>query len=125
MASTPGTWENSRHAPFGAPTLGVALPKHLTQRLTQALPCDAYPCLLLVPCPSLVPPLCLSSYTHPPPPTPLQFYIRQRDYSKTVNVAPFVINYSGALFREYPGPRQVMLRQDGGVYACVAESDKR
>lgn len=48
------------------------------------------------------------------------FYIRQRDYSKTVAVAPFIINYSGALFREYPGPWQVMLRQDNGVYACVA-----
>ncbi|PRW60675.1 LOW PSII ACCUMULATION chloroplastic [Chlorella sorokiniana] len=49
------------------------------------------------------------------------FYIRQRDYSKSVAVAPFIINYSGALFREYPGPWQVMLRQDNGVYACVAE----
>lgn len=48
------------------------------------------------------------------------FYIRQRDYSKTVAVAPFIINYSGALFREFPGPWQVMLRQDNGVYACVA-----
>lgn len=53
------------------------------------------------------------------------FYIRQRDYSKTVSVAPFIINYSGALFREYPGPWQVMLRQDSGVYACVAEDANR
>ena len=53
------------------------------------------------------------------------FYIRQRDYSKTVAVAPFIINYSGALFREYPGPWQVMLRQDNGVYACVAEDADR
>lgn len=49
------------------------------------------------------------------------FYIRQRDYSKTIAVAPFIINYSGILFREYPGPWQCMLRQDNGVYACVAE----
>lgn len=35
------------------------------------------------------------------------FYIRQRDYSKTINRAPFLLNYSGALFREYPGPWQV------------------
>jgi hypothetical protein len=53
------------------------------------------------------------------------FYIRQRDYSKTVNVAPFIINYSGCLFREFPGPWQVMLRQDGGEYACVAEDVSR
>jgi len=53
------------------------------------------------------------------------FYIRQRDYSKTVAVSPFIINYSGALFREYPGPWQVMLRQDNGVYACVAEDGER
>lgn len=53
------------------------------------------------------------------------FYIRQRDYSKTVAVAPFIINYSGALFREYPGPWQVMLRQDNGIYACVAEDNTR
>ena len=53
------------------------------------------------------------------------FYIRQRDYSKTVSVSPFIINYSGALFREYPGPWQAMLRQDNGTYACVAESAER
>lgn len=53
------------------------------------------------------------------------FYIRQRDYSKSVAVAPFIINYSGALFREYPGPWQAMLRQDNGIYACVAEDESR
>lgn len=35
------------------------------------------------------------------------FFVRQRDYSKSVPVAPFIVNYSGALFREYPGPWQV------------------
>ena len=53
------------------------------------------------------------------------FYLRQRDYSKTVNVAPFIINYSGCLFREFPGPWQVMLRQDSGEYACIAEDPTR
>lgn len=35
------------------------------------------------------------------------FFIRLRDYSKSISTAPFLINYSGALFREYPGPWQV------------------
>eukprot|EP00873_Tetraselmis_striata_P001072 jgi/Tetstr1/421336/TSEL_012307.t1 len=53
------------------------------------------------------------------------FYIRQRDYSKTVSVAPFLLNYSGALFREFPGPWQVMLKQDNGDLACIAERPDR
>lgn len=53
------------------------------------------------------------------------FFLRARDYSKSVPVAPFIVNYSGALLREWPGPWQVMLRQDGGEYACIAEDSVR
>lgn len=53
------------------------------------------------------------------------FFLRPRDYSKSVSVAPFIVNYSGALFREFPGPWQVMLKQDSGVYACIAEDAVR
>lgn len=53
------------------------------------------------------------------------FYIRTREYSKTIAAAPFVVDYTGALFRMYPGPWQVMLKQGDGSYACVAESSDR
>lgn len=53
------------------------------------------------------------------------YYVRQRDYAKTVSVAPFNVNYSGCLFREYPGPWQVMIRDDTGKYVCIAEDRTR
>ena len=49
------------------------------------------------------------------------FYLRQRDYSKTIPDPPYTLNYSGALFREFPGPWQVMRKKDGAGLFCVAE----
>lgn len=51
------------------------------------------------------------------------FYVRPRDYSKAVPVAPFIVNYSGALFREYPGPWQV--RGAGGWVSCEVVQRER
>jgi hypothetical protein len=53
------------------------------------------------------------------------YYLRTRAYSRTINVSPFVINYSGAVFREYPAPWQVMVKQNTGELVCVAEDDDR
>ena len=53
------------------------------------------------------------------------YYLRTRAYSRTINVSPFVINYSGAIFREYPAPWQVMVKQNTGELVCVAEDADR
>jgi len=53
------------------------------------------------------------------------FYIRARDYSKTLPKAPFQFNYSGAVFRKYPGPWECLLREDAGNYRSVAQSEDR
>lgn len=44
---------------------------------------------------------------------------------QTLPRPPYTIGYEGALFREYPGPWQVMYKQSTGVYACLAERPNR
>ena len=53
------------------------------------------------------------------------FYIRPRDYAASIATPPYIVSYSGALFREYPGPWQVMVKKGAGEYACVAEDRLR
>ena len=53
------------------------------------------------------------------------YYLRTRAYSRTIAVSPFVLNYSGAIFREYPAPWQVMVKQNTGELVCVAEDEDR
>eukprot|EP00471_Norrisiella_sphaerica_P003684 CAMPEP_0184489940 /NCGR_PEP_ID=MMETSP0113_2-20130426/16684_1 /TAXON_ID=91329 /ORGANISM="Norrisiella sphaerica, Strain BC52" /LENGTH=434 /DNA_ID=CAMNT_0026873613 /DNA_START=94 /DNA_END=1398 /DNA_ORIENTATION=- len=53
------------------------------------------------------------------------FYLRNRKYAKTQATPPYNIDYAGSLFRDYPGPWQVMLKLGDGSLACVAERDSR
>jgi len=53
------------------------------------------------------------------------YYIRTRNYSKTITAPPYLVNYRGMIFRRYPAPWQVMIQQDNKSYACIAESEDR
>ena len=52
------------------------------------------------------------------------YFIRQRDYSKTISESPYLVNYSGAIYRQYPGPWQVLL-EDKSKYRPIADRDGR
>lgn len=55
------------------------------------------------------------------------YFIRQRDYSKTITESPFLVNYSGAIYREYPQDWQVLLEDTLGQrkYKTVGSSKDR
>jgi len=53
------------------------------------------------------------------------YFLRLRDYSKSISTAPFLVNYSGALYRKYPSPWQVLLKREDERYVCVAEDRVR
>lgn len=53
------------------------------------------------------------------------YYLRTRTYSRSLTRPPYIVNYSGALFRVFPGPYQVLLDTTGGKYKRLAELDER
>lgn len=44
------------------------------------------------------------------------YYLRTRTYSRSITTKPYIVNYSGALYRVYPGQWQVLLDVPGGDY---------
>lgn len=53
------------------------------------------------------------------------YYLRTRTYSRSIRKAPFVVNYSGALYRVYPGPYQVLLDSASGNYRRLKTLSER
>lgn len=44
------------------------------------------------------------------------YYLRTRTYSRSLPRPPYLVNYSGALFKVHPGPYQVLLDTSAGSY---------
>mmetsp|Transcript_10064 Transcript_10064/g.30737 ORF Transcript_10064/g.30737 Transcript_10064/m.30737 type:complete len:360 (-) Transcript_10064:895-1974(-) len=53
------------------------------------------------------------------------YYLRTRTYSRSVPQPPYVVNYSGALYRVFPGKYQVLLNTTNGKYKRVDTFDER
>ena len=53
------------------------------------------------------------------------YYLRTRQYSRSVPSPPFVLNYQGCIFRSYPGHYQTLLDTGTGRYRKVVGSDAR
>lgn len=53
------------------------------------------------------------------------YYLRTRTYSRSITRPPYVVNFSGALYRVYPGPYQVLLDTTAGKYERLSISDER
>jgi hypothetical protein len=52
------------------------------------------------------------------------YYLRTRQYTLSLPTPPFVINYQGAIFRQYPGPFQCLL-DTGKTFRPVTTSARR
>ena len=53
------------------------------------------------------------------------YYLRTRQYSRSVPQPPFILNYQGCLFRSYPGHYQTLLDTGTGRYRKVLGNDIR
>lgn len=53
------------------------------------------------------------------------YYLRTRQYSRSVSQPPFIINFQGCIFRSYPGHFQTLLDTGTGRYRKVVGSDIR
>lgn len=51
------------------------------------------------------------------------YYLRTRQYSRSVAQPPYLVNYQGCLFRTYPGQFQTLLDTGKGGYRRVCASD--
>lgn len=53
------------------------------------------------------------------------YYLRTRQYSRSTNKPPFLVNYQGCLFRAYPGQFQTLLDTGTGSYRRLMGNDIR
>ena len=51
------------------------------------------------------------------------YYLRTRQYSRSIATAPYMVNFQGCLFRSYPGKYQTLLDTgDGRAYRRIRKS---
>lgn len=53
------------------------------------------------------------------------YYLRTRTYSRSLKKAPYLVNYSGVLYRVFPGQYQVLLDTSEGAYRRLELRDQR
>lgn len=53
------------------------------------------------------------------------YYLRTRTYSRSLKISPYLISYSGALYRVYPGKYQILLDTAKGNYRRLETTEKR